>query len=389
MSNLFPPKPNAIATLFTTKKGSLTSSLTQIQTLVFSIHKSLQASQKVKFRKENPSYYPPEILILIAVADEHEEDIIKFVHKSLSVFAVRIIKVDPIYKVTTTTLPSDNEITGEDDFYHDFSELHLFNQQCYNSIFYIEQDCLITQDISHIFHMAEHDSKGIIAASSHEQPDRFGSAFMLLRPLYSLFSDMISSLQQTYQHDTYSLAKGTSSTNYNHVCAQFLNFFYSSSKSHSNAMIFPNNKLVMQSEILFKERNATNEINVFHFSFSPKPWQENIHEETGDHSNACALWNAQYKDGQSYIVRRRQRQKDKLLKKKEHKQTHARTVPPKNHNSANAAATKHKSITTRYKMLRKQGLSSKAAMMQSRTETGDIGKKVDPGASVAAMFGLS
>ena len=378
--SILPPRPSAIATLFKTEKGAIVPSTNHIQTLVYSIHKSLQHFHSAKFRKENPSYYPPEILILVSATDNDEDGIIRSIRKTLSVFSIRIVRVQPIYAFSAGSSSSED--------HNEVSELHLFNQQCYKSILFIKQDCLVTEDISQLFDRINENSKGIIVASHDEDPKTFKSTFMLINPSSSLFNDMFKSVKQDFKTEE----KEDVQRNYGSVCDQFLNFYYQS-KAKQNELSFPA-KLIMESEML-EEKLDLDTVNIFNFFFSPKPWESE--KISKDHSGAVNLWYQYHKDSQSYIERRKQKQKEILSQKKE---SEARTVKQKQPRpspsaskakniSGNDSYKTHNSIAAKYKQLRKQGLSAKEAMIQSRIESGGTEVEADPGASVAAMFGLS
>ena len=383
---LFPPKPNAIATLLTTEGSALISPITHIETFVFSIHKSLQKYQSAKYRKENSFYYLPEILIVVAVGNKYEEEIVRTIRKALAVFSVRIIKVKPIYKSITRSIVNQNESPRKNQ---NFSALHLFNQESYNSILHINQNCLVTQDISNVFELKEKNSHEIIAAAFHHtESNKFGSAFMLLRPSYSCFQDMMEVMNDY-------IDKGDDlDSNSDQLCEDFLNYYFAMSLDRKQTSIAK--KFVMESDDIYDAKGPNNYISndiihIYHFSFTPKPWEENAKKNVVN-SKACNLWDSFYKNGQSYIEERRQRQKDKLeakQKKKMNNQKLTKTSAAKvNDSKTNMNTANHKSIAAKYKILRKQGLSAKDAMVQARAAIGDVENGDNPGASVAAMFGL-
>lgn len=353
--------------MFTTKNGKLLLPASQIQAIIFSIQKSLLTFQSAKFRKEHPSFYPPEILVLVSCRRDSDKDknTLHIVRRLLSVFNLRIVKVDRI--------SVDSIYTNESNDKNEISELHIFNQQSYNSIMFIKQECIVLENIVHMFELVQNGTVGITAASYCEQSGKFGSTFMTLRPSYSLFDRMIQSLASDYKYE--------SSRSTNDICSEFLNFYYS-----ENNFSLPK-KVHLRSKLPNEEMN-TDTAHILHFSSFPKPWEN---QDIECDTNNLHIWKSVYEESQLWIGSRKQRQKELFLKREKKKESMktAKNLSSASTNANDDILAIHKSVAANYKVLRKKGYSAKEAMIQSRFESGDIDAESNPGASVAAMFGLT
>lgn len=374
LTPIFPPKPNAIATLLRAPPVSTTTlSLDrQIQTLVFSIQKSIQPFQNAKYRKENPFYYPPEIVIIVEKEDADSDIFVKSIQKILSVFTVRIIEAESIH------------LQGKD-----FSELLLFQKECYNRILYLPPNSLVTKDVSSFLRLGQSSTNGIIAASYHEDPTKFDFIFALINPSNSLFSAMKTNLEERFIKE-----KSFSSSS---TVTDFLNYFYRNNKS----ILSLNDpvKFLLESPNTYPDaaEDSMKTIPVYLFLEQPFPWEKS---KSGDRESdqrstkENRVWKSFDTNCKIYVERRQLRQKEETSKRQKKKKLS--NVTPSTSSSSNATAKTeaskkaHINISARYKKLRKEGLSAKEAMMQARLENGETEQnQEDPGSSVAAMFGLS
>jgi glycogenin glucosyltransferase len=403
---LGPVRPNAIATLITTDDF-----LEGAQTLLYSLKVKLPAEPFAS------DYNPPELIVLIT------PNISEKTRSALyPAFCTRLLQVDPIEipSTSSTTGTGTGTGTGSEESGSDlnsshvaswsdkcgYSKLHIFGQHVYNKILYIDSDCLVKKDVSHLLDLENASSRGLIAAAPDIfPPDNFNAGVMLIAPSQELFIDLVSKTESTITYDGGDTG--------------FLNAYFDDWHSYptEGRLGFQYNAQRFMHQCTYSKQPkywdiAVGEISIIHFSSSPKPWQSEhegkkarlptssqsdfLTKEEAEKVAQCEskskaldkLWNKWYKKSVHYKEEFEENQK---LKKKQ--QVIKKNKPPPSAKPAVSQGAKKKKASLdfnkRFKQLRKEGLDSKQAMKKARSEFGfDKDDKVSAGKKVAQMFGM-
>mmetsp|Transcript_16419 Transcript_16419/g.39291 ORF Transcript_16419/g.39291 Transcript_16419/m.39291 type:complete len:442 (-) Transcript_16419:167-1492(-) len=413
----FPPRPKAIATFL-----SSSDFLKGCQTLLYSAKRHLAPTPDDE--------YPPEIIVLLSSKVPNAAAKRKLLHPA---FCDRIVHVEHIPISKDPNEASDGTKRSHVKSWDEncgWTKLRLFELDSYDTILYIDADCLVVKDVGHLLHVDEpmmpnrrpsgNVSKrvkrmGLLAAAPDIfPPDKFNAGVLVIRPSKAVFEDMMSSLENSTSNHNESVKKCKS---YDGGDTGFLNYFYpgwySDMPSYSRLPFGYNAQRFMYHCTYEKQPNywdeAIEDIRIIHYSSSPKPWDKKAksiggskdqqsyldgkdanHIQMATHGMLENRWHEAYESSQKHM--------DELQKKKTLKR---RSAPPqKPPATATAAApapptrTKpqntHSMVHKRYKELRKSGMSTKDAMSASRAEYGldKADKGIDPGKSVGQMFGL-
>ena len=365
-------------------------------------------------------HYPPEIIVLISS---------NVPNPASNVFCDRIIRVEHI---PTTKGPNEKNDTGTPclqawDDNCGWTKLRMFGLEGYDTILYIDADCLVLKDVSHLLHIdnttisPEETRKtvGLLAAAPEIfAPEEFNAGVMLLRPSELAFNEMMCNLGviPTFEHDTgnphrelpISASKPSDSTKIysSHEGRErgFLNYFYpgwhSDMPSYSRLPYGYNAQPLM-----YKQPKYCNEtigdISIIHFSSTPKPWEKNAddtsktkEDQTNIKMSNCgmleSMWRAAYEKSLHYHTRELQKRKTSRSKQRLHSKPKASplrsSIPPAKTKPKNV----HSQIHKRYNELRRAGIDVKEAMSTARAEFGlDVMDDRDPARAVGQMFGLN
>jgi len=383
-----PRRPNAIATMITTDDF-----LQGVQTLLYSLKKTLPSEPY------DVEYYPPEIIVM--VTPNMSTSVGEYLHPA---FCTRIIEVDPIAIPNVSKDDKDSTAASHVSSWDDcgYTKLNIFRQAAYSKILYIDSDCLVQKDVSHLFNIEGGESGLIAAAPDIFPPDKFNAGVMLLSPSISLFEDL--------------LRNTTSTPTYDGGDTGFLNAYFN--EWHlgpgSRRLGFKYNAQRFMHSCTYSKQPkywdiGVGDIYIVHYSSTPKPWQtpmtkdfdekqEFLGKEDSDKLTQIAkskaldkLWNKWYRRSLVYKDDYEESQKlienRQVIQKSKSKPTSSRgSEAPKRSNKK--SPEKHK-FSKRYKELRKTGLDPKEAMTTARREYGmDKDDKVSAGKQVAAMFGM-
>ncbi|KAL3764879.1 hypothetical protein ACHAWO_006727 [Cyclotella atomus] len=395
----FPPRPKAIASFLASEDF-----VPGCQTLLYSVKAHLRAASKDE--------YPPEIIVLQSSKISKNNDA---VHSQLRYFCDRIITVDHIPIRSRSNNESDQSHVQQWDENCGWTKLRLFELESYDTILYIDADCLVTKDVSHLLHVDSSDTIkrfGLLAAAPDIfPPDKFNAGVLVLRPSRSVFDDMLSRLPT---NDV--ATDNRNCTSYDGGDTGFLNSYYPSwyndMPSYSRLSFGYNAQRFMHHCTFGKQPKYWDEgiedLRIIHYSSSPKPWEQ-LTSSDATKSNGGAsdlleknervkiqqstttgalerMWHTAYEKSQQY-------HKKEMMKQQASSQANKRQSPA----AAAAAAAKPKSKTKpsihqlvhrRYKQLRKEGFGTSQAMQTARDEYG-MNQEYDPCQVVGQMFGLS
>ena len=366
--------------------------------------------------------YPPEIIVLLSSKLNNETS----VTDRLRLFCTRIIEVEHI-----PINDGDDDDGGGNKPSHvkewdencGWTKLRLFELDVYDTILYIDADCLVLKDISHLLCIDEEDGeqtattthakkrRGLLAAAPDIFPsDKFNAGVMVLRPSKDVFDDMISRLPQKESDDT------TKCTSYDGGDTGFLNSYYPnwySSWPAWSRLSFGYNAQRLMYHYTYKNRpqywdEGIDSLNIVHYSSSPKPWKamnssSSDNKESTDYldgrdKNAIQrlkggklehMWQAAYERSQKYFLKEKRKQ---LASAQSSKQAQvqvqqAKKAPPAARSPP--AQSNAKLFNKRFKELRASGMPMQEAMKKARVEYGlDKQDNIDPCREVGRIFGL-
>jgi len=396
-----PARPNAIATLITSDDF-----LPGAQTLLYSLKKNLPSVDSL-----GPDDYLPELIVLVT------PNISNSVRDTLyPTFCTRLVVTDPI-EIPNTSKNDEGKGAGEkatneshDSSWSDncgYTKLHIFQQTVYNKILYIDSDCLVQKEVSHLFKSHSDLPRGRLLAAAPEifLPDKFNTGVLLISPSHALYEDMIAKTKSMISNND-----GGS--------AGFLNAYFDDWHSYpaESRLGMQYNTQRFMHQCVYKEQAkywdmAVGDIAIIHFSSSPKPWQEAretrslsphiesnvLTEEEAENvakaeSKSKALdetWKKCYK--KSFLFRENFEEEEKL-KQKQRIIPQKKKAPPARPSQSENSLKKKKASTDfnkRYRALRKEGVDAKTAMKKARTEFGmDKNDQISAGKQVAQMFGM-
>lgn len=321
-----------------------------------------------------------------------------------------------------------------------WTKLRLFELDCYDTILYIDADCLAVKDVGHLLYIDESTKSsagsdddtgdatagklsekrvGLLAAAPDIfPPDKFNAGVMVIRPSKTIFEEMMSRLPGSSSKGNVLSAETCPS--YDGGDTGFLNSFYpgwyKDMPSYSRLPFGYNAQRFMHHCTYDKQPKYWDEgvgdIRIIHFSSSPKPWE--------DTKNGISSSTEPTKGQQSYlneddatIIQKAASKSDgklesmwkdvyeksqKYYRKYNREQKAPRKAPPPEPAAASAKRktpsakpqNTHQMVQSRYKELRKTGMSTKDAMQAARAEYGlDVADRgMDPSRAVGQMFGL-
>jgi glycogenin glucosyltransferase len=421
MSSIRPPRPKAIATFLSSRDF-----LPGCQALLHSVRSNLPP-------KSN-DHYPPELIVLLSSKLHNDAS----VTDRLRLFCTRIIEVEhiPINSKDeggATQNNKSNEVSHVKEWDQNcgWTKLRLFELDGYDTILYIDADCLVLKDVSHLLCVDESDGKdgnrvdqtkitqenrlqrGLLAAAPDIfPPDKFNAGVMVLRPSKEVFLDMMSRLPQdaSVVGDNDSKCKS-----YDGGDTGFLNSYYPdwyrTWPSYSRLSFGYNAQRLMYHYTQKRPQywdEGIDSLYIVHYSSSPKPWEammsaavaNNIESPdylTAQDKNAIQrlmksgklenMWQAAYERSQKYFLKEKREQ---LASAQLSKKAQCRTKPTTPASSSSARnQNEAKLFNKRFKEMRDQGMSMEEAMKKARLESGlDKMDNIDPRKAVGQMFGL-
>ena len=186
-----------------------------------------------------------------------------------------------------------------------WTKLRLFELDSYDTILYIDADCLVVKDVSHLLQVdkatnSESCSDGQIqkqlrtgllaAAPDIFPPDKFNAGVMVLRPSKSLFQDMMSCLPLTNSTNGEKSGQSTTCNSYDGGDTGFLNSYfphwYRDMPSYSRLPFGYNAQRFMHHCTYDKQPKYWDEgienIWIVHLSSSPKPWEPSTSQQPSE-----------------------------------------------------------------------------------------------------------
>lgn len=345
--------------------------------------------------------YPPEIVVL--VTPNVPPEVYEQFFPSL---CTRILPIDewqpPLKSIDTKLGKSKVWQRTLDNHCPGWAKLRIFGMQQYDTILYIDSDCLVLQDVSTLLELNKiyTESESLIAAAPDIlPPHHFNSGVMVVRPSIEVMETM----------------KGHAKllTTYDGSDTGFLNAYFNTWNTEFPPMarlVSGYNAQQAMFELTMDENGSSSfwdvqmgsDLYIVHYSNTVKPWDVDTTGTKNKNSNSLqTLWKTWYNKSKNFLIRyqKEEQRRIQLLEEQEEEQRHkvvkqqmavagarqatGATPGPSNPRQA------HTLIAKRFKELRAQGKSGKEAMQQAREEynQGDD-TEIDPSAQVAAMFGM-
>ena len=284
------------------------------------------------------------------------------------------------------------------------TKLHVFRLEVYDTIVFIEPDCLVLDDIYPLVKKGKvyTESEALVAAAPDLfPPDKFNSGVMVIRPSRAAFDSMIKqkSLLANYDgSDTGFLNSYFSEWHTEMAPLARLPFTYNAQRALYDMTHEKGHRS-------YWDVAVAPDLHILHYSGTPKPWEyasikgtpqpvqqqqhSTLKAKTGD--ALTDLWLQWYQRSKNFATRvqksNEREAEDKLKAAVEFRQ---------NQQEVMAARAKkkdpkdtHKLISNRYKELRQQGHDVKTAMAMARTELGADDEDVNPASAVLSMFGMT
>ena len=430
-SPLGPPRPRAVVTFLASDDHAPGA-----QTLLYSLQQNLSST----------GGYPPEIVVVVTPTVGQE------VRNALCpILCTRVIEVDfipmPKPNLTSTDADANQNGNGEGtshvsawDKNCGLSKLNILSLEQYSTLVYIDADCLVVQDVSHLLDIGFEDqedaadrNKGLIAASPDIfPPDKFNAGVMVLRPSADVLGDILNKandgtiasydggdtgLLNAYYRDWFTTMPSSARLPFGYNAQRFL---YNC--THAKRPQYWDEGVVGAG-------GSGGGLHIVHFSSSPKPW-EAMERRNADQTNkkvaktsaalsylddksneALAktkvteldqLWEGWYRRSIEYcnddevrgaIECKRNEEERRQKKRREDAwaladaRSAARTA--NNPNNKDKVLKRHTNVSKRYKQLRKEGMGTKEAMQQARVDCGADDENAHPGNAVGQMFGLA
>jgi glycogenin glucosyltransferase len=391
---VLPPRPDAIITMLTTDdfmpgaQTLLYSVKVRVHFISLSFFMVLRSSHSCFciVQKALPSTlsYPPELVVLVT------PNVSQATRQALyPAFCTRILQVEPI------AFPQSSKPTISSHFESgELTKLHIFQLEVYHTLLYIDADCLVVKDVSHLLELGKVHTESvalIAAAPDIFPPDKFNAGVMVVRPSQSVFDNM--------------MAEASVLTSYDGGDTGFLNAYfsewYTDMPSTAKLSFGYNAQRFLYHCTHEKQPNYWDmavDLHVIHFSSSPKPWatigrlkqeaQEHLGEQgeemlrkTAKFAELETLWRKWYRLAGTFGERRA---KEKVKEERQATSAAARQEP-----AMNNPKDLQKLFTKRYRQLRREGKPAAEAMAMARSQYGLDATDDTPAATqVATMFGM-
>lgn len=342
--------------------------------------------------------YPPELVVLVTPNVSWETR-----NALCPAFCTRILEV-PVLE-----LPSDGinkKVPAEfgkpfDDHCPGLTKLHAFRLEVYDTIVFIEPDCLVLDDIYPLIKRGKvyTETEALVAAAPDLfPPDKFNSGVMVIRPSQVAFDSMMKQKSLL--------------ANYDGSDTGFLNSYYSEWHTEMAPLArlpFTYNAQRALYDMTYNKGHRSYwdvaiapDLKIVHYSGSTKPWVDDTRaDNTGTPPVAQSILKAKTGDTLTDLWRQwHQRSKNfatRYHKEKESEEKWKATVEAQRKQQEMQAAVAqkknpkymHNVVTKRYKELRQAGHDVKTSMEMARAEHGLDNEDDNPAAKVASMFGVA
>lgn len=320
-------------------------------------------------------------------------------------FCTRILEVEPLdfpesAKQFVTSHVDSWQVQGG------LTKLHIFRFDVYDTVVYLDADCLVVKDVSHLIELGKvyTESEALVAAAPDIfPPDKFNGGVLVVRPSQSVFDNM--------------LAQASLLTTYDGGDTGFLNAYYSNWNKEMPPMArlgFGYNAQRFMFHCTYEKQPnywdlaVAPDLHVIHFSSSPKPWEtlgkpkQEVQEHLGDDVTkklqTCAkttelesLWRKTYQRSRNFAEKYRKAQEERATAaaRPSTGAAAAASRPTQQAPNGNAKQDVHKLVMKRYKELRREGMSTTEAMGIARSQYGlDQNDGIPAATQVAQMFGM-
>jgi alpha-N-acetylglucosamine transferase len=221
--------------------------------------------------------------------------------------------------ITTPIRPDDEDNTASPCHARtcdgSWTKLRLFELEGYDTILYVDSDCLILKDIGHLLHIGDPATPseetvkrvGLLAAAPDtSRPDKFDAGVMLLRPSASVYAKMTSRLGRipTFEHNSRDPVRGLPISSSKPDILTFLNDYYpgwhSDMPSYSRLSVAYNAPPLMYGQPK-NEGVEIDDICIIRFGSSPRPWERNT-DTSNCRTNDVpeSMWRAAHEKSKQY-----------------------------------------------------------------------------------------
>ena len=280
------------------------------------------------------------------------------------------------------------------------TKLHIFRLDVYHTILYLDADCLVTKDVSHLIELGKvyTESEALVAAAPDIfPPDKFNGGVLVVRPSQSVFDNMMAqaSLLLTYDGGDTGFLNAYFPNWYTDMPPMArLSFGYNAQRFmfHCTYEKQPN----------YWDLSVAPDLHVIHYSSSPKPWEtmgkpkQEVQNHLGESemkkiqavvktTELEELWRKMYRRSRNFADKYR----TELAGAASASKTAAASRTTQQRPPSNEKADVHKLVTKRYKELRREGMSTTEAMAAARSQYGlDQTDDIPAATQVAQMFGM-
>ena len=340
--------------------------------------------------------YPPEVVVLVTpnVPPEVYNLLCPILCTRILPITEWIPPLSSNKKGQTWQRTLDNHCSG-------WTKLRIFGLQQYDTILYIDSDCLVLKDVSSLLELNKiyTESQALIAAAPDLlPPDSFNSGVMVIRPSTSA----MESMQQ--QATSYGRDPGRDGSD-----TGFLNAYFSTWNTEyppfARLPVGYNAQQAMYDMTMDPQSGRSNywdhqiasDLYIVHYSNMKKPWDNNRNNNNIKLGHGLeTLWHTWYRKSNNFVGRIQKEQQEQRKMGAQAARSNAKAPPPPASRPSSSQQQQqqqqqqqHKLLAQRFKQLRKQGKSSVEAMAQAREEFGLRSDADDaPSSKVAAMFGL-
>ena len=332
--------------------------------------------------------YPPEIVVLVTpnVSLEHVQTLL------CPALCTRVL---PIEELAAPLNSIDNKLGKTkplhrtlDNHCPGWTKLAIFGLQQYETILYIDSDCLVLNDVSKLLELNKiyTVSEALVAAAPDILPSHhFNSGVMVIRPSKE-------DLETMKRHASLLTTYDGSDTGFLNA---YFNTWYTDFPPSARLAIGYNAQQALHDMTADSNGTSTfwdvqiaSDLHIVHYSNALKPWE--IAGSSKTTNSLQVLWKTWYQKSNNFLTRYRRERAQEQQQQLEAAQRQKLKEPPPKVASPNDSRTIQKLITKRYKQLRKEGMSTHEAMQKARNEVqpGDD-QEMDVGSQVASMFGMS
>jgi glycogenin glucosyltransferase len=354
--------------------------------------------------------YPPELVVLCT------PNVSAVTQRKLDAFCTRVLQVEDLHFPTDSIdskVPKRTPLQRKlDNHCPGLTKLRVFELQQYDTVIYVDADCLVLQDISDLLERGKVyvESEALIAAAPDVvPPDKFNSGVLVVRPNKQVFENMMG------QAGLLTTCDGSDTG--------FLNAYYNEWFTEMPPMtrlpVGYNAQQVLHE--LTADRDGVSssywdvsvapDLKIVHFSNATKPWETHHAESTAVTTAAAAtttaittpsksqstlvtLWKSWYQKSQNYLARylKEQYLEQEAKQQAEQKQNakiqqQRKLAAAQQQRAANDPKHIHRLVTRRFKELRREGMPIQDAMAQAQAEL-QPEETTNAGDQVAAMFGM-